>query len=62
MATVKARTPTYVDIEYWYKIQFGGVWYAIKACCRNCATRKGHAWIDGTLVKTIEYPKWLIKL
>jgi hypothetical protein len=57
------REPDYVDEEYWYKMQFNYVWYAIKACCRKCATRKGFAWIksDGQ-IKTTEYPDWLIKL
>lgn len=60
---MKLREPDYLDRQYWYKIQSWGTWYAVKACCRSCATRKLQGWTDlSGMVITKEYPNWLIKL
>lgn len=50
------------DQEHWYRIQNMHVWYLILACCRSCATRKLHAWVDEFgEVKTQTSPPWLVK-
>jgi hypothetical protein len=66
---IETINPDVEDEQRWYKIQTFDKWYAIKACCRSCATRKLHAWTyqnawEGKLgtVKTKEYPSWLISL
>lgn len=54
--------PDEVDEDRWYRIQTWGAWYAIRACCRSCATRKLHAWVDESGVRTVEMPDWLMSL
>jgi len=58
------------DVLVWYRIQTFGKWYAVRACCRRCATERLHGWtfqypdkpsLLGE-VKTVEAPEWLIRL
>ncbi len=62
--------PDVLDEVRWYKIQTFGKWYAVKACCRTCATARLNDWtfqwpstpeLQGE-VKTVEIPDWLMHL
>ena len=64
--------PDVVDEEKWYRLQSHHKWYAVKACCRRCATRKLQGWTyqvhdfvaisELGSVKTNEVPEWLVRL
>lgn len=53
--------PDEQDVERWYRIQFNGVWFAIFACCRSCATRKYHETF-GYVLTHHNMPEWIVRL
>lgn len=57
--TDKLVQPGENDPERWYRMQSNGKWYAIRACCRPCATRLIQNW---GVTDHESDPAWLVKL
>jgi len=34
------------DEQKWYRIQYNYTWYVVEACCRSCATKKLHEYMN----------------
>lgn len=47
------------DPERWYRMQSNGQWYAVRSCCRSCATKLLQGW---GVTDHEPNPAWLVKL